>query len=137
MRDPSRVPETMQAARIGTGEAAFSIVEVVIGMSILLVGLLAIGAMQMRAVEVNKAGRMLTEATSLGQDRIEALLAADYGTVAGSGNPVTTPDGRFTISWTVVDDTPVVNSKLITVTVAWSREGTQQQVRLSSVRANL
>jgi prepilin-type N-terminal cleavage/methylation domain-containing protein len=98
-----------------TGKGGFTILEVMVAISILAVGLMAIFTAQMTSIRGNTDANRQTEAMTLAQDRMEALLALPYEDLDATGSPDSDPGG-YTISWTV-DDTVFPNTKLITVTV--------------------
>jgi prepilin-type N-terminal cleavage/methylation domain-containing protein len=103
----------------------FTLVEVMIGMAIFLIGFLAIGTMQIAAINGNAGAREATEAATRATDQLETLIALPYASIV-SGGPVT--DGAYTVSWAVVDGTPLLstplpNTKAITVTVDWEHRG--------------
>ena len=102
--------------RLITGHGGFTILEVMIAISILAVGLMAVFSGQSRSIMGNKDANRQTEAMTLAQDKMEELLALFYDDVNTDGSPVSDPGG-YTVSWTV-DDTVFPNTKLITVTVA-------------------
>jgi type II secretion system protein I len=102
--------------RFITGKGGFTILEVMVAISILAVGLMAVFTAQSRSIMGNKDANRQTEAMTLAQDKMEELLALSYEDVNADGSPVSNPDG-YTVSWTV-DDTVFPNTKLITVTVA-------------------
>ena len=112
-------------------DQGFTLIEVLIAISIFAVGLLAVATMQISAINVNSTAGRITTRMTWAQDKIEELMALPYsdpwiedlgdppsGTdTADNAHQETTPDGIYTISWTVTDDTPVPNTKLITVSV--------------------
>lgn len=100
----------------------FTLVEVMIGMAIFLIGFLAIGTMQISAINGNASAREATEAATRATDQLETLIALPYASIV-SGGPVTVGDGAYTVSWAVVDGTPLPNTKAITVTVDWEQRG--------------
>ncbi len=100
--------------------AGFTLVEVMIGMAIFLIGILAVGSMQLSAVSNNTGAREATEAATRAAGRLETLISLPYESIAGGG-PVT--DGAYDISWTVTDNLPLPNTKTIRVTVDWKHRG--------------
>jgi type IV pilus assembly protein PilV len=120
-------------------DQGFTLIEVLIAITIFAVGLLAIAAMQASAIRVNSTAGQITTRMTWAQDKLEELMALPYsdpwiedlgdppsGTdTAGNAHQETTPDGIYTISWTVTDDTPISSTKLITVTVTGRGKVTQ------------
>ncbi len=102
-------------------EAGFTIVEAILAISILAVGLLAMANMQIMAMKTNSSARWQAEQTIHAQDKMEELMALAYthADLDPAGNPHSeaNPPDNFTITWTVLSNTPVPDTKLITVTV--------------------
>ena len=98
----------------------FTLIEVVIALTIFAVGLLAMAAMQNSAVRMNASSEKLTCLATWGMDKIEELSARPYDdpSLDSDKNPHQEVSGNYTVSWTVIDDDPVTNTKNIRVTVA-------------------
>jgi len=114
----------------------FTLLEVVIAICILSIGLLAIASMQINAVEGNASSRDLTEATSWAQSKTEELMALPYTNgLLNSGNQTDpNPPDDYTITWNIVDNNPVNNAKLITVTVTWQGRHGQRSTQLGCIK---
>jgi type IV pilus assembly protein PilV len=115
-----------------TRESGFTLLEVIVAISILTVGLLAVASMQMAAMRGNSFASQATESITWAQDKLEDLMALTYAQVA-SGGPETTPD-NYTVTWAV---TTVGNVKRITVTVSWSEKGVNRQVQLVGTKSQV
>ena len=103
----------------------FTLVEVMIGMAIFLIGFLAVGSLQTKAINGNSGAREATEAATRATDQLETLIAMPYNSI-DDGGPVT--NGAYTVSWEVLDfaaspTTVLPNTKTITVTVTWLDPG--------------
>ncbi len=107
-------------------EEGFTLIEVLVALTIFAVGLLAIAAMQTSAIRMNSNAGKLTNLSTLAMDQIEKLSAlpyADSALNAGSHEP-TSPSANYSISYTVTDtwkviySIPVSVTKNITVTVS-------------------
>jgi len=100
-------------------EGGFTLIEVLIAITIFAVGLLAVAAMQNSAILMNSNAGKLTNLSTWGMDKIEELSALSYNDplLEEAGNPHEEFSGDYTISWTVIDDNPLTSTKNITVTV--------------------
>jgi type IV pilus assembly protein PilV len=110
-------------------QKGFTIIEALIAITLLAVGILAAATMQISAITGNSHANRVTEATVLATDLLEELMAAPWDDPALAEDPALDPeghsrvsaDGKYTLSWTVVDNDPAVNnlpgnSKTVTIT---------------------
>ena len=119
-------------------ENGFTLIEVLIAISILTVGILAVASMQISAIRGNYIASNVTGGTTWAQDKIEYLMTLSYDAPdldAGSHTPET--HGIYTISWNVVAGDPLDNTKTITVTVTWADKGATRSVSLDYIKAIL
>ena len=100
-------------------EDGFTLIEVLIALTIFAVGLLAVAAMQTSAIKMNSNAGKLTNLSTWGMDKIEELSALPYSDplLDSAGNPHQEVSGDYTISWTVIDDNPATSIKNISITV--------------------
>jgi type IV pilus assembly protein PilV len=125
----------------------FTLIEVLIAITIFAVGLLAVAAMQNSAILMNSKAGKLSNLSTWGMDKIEELSALPYDDpwLQAAGNPPggmdsagnthreVSPDGYYTIDWTIVDNNPLTNIKNITVTVT----GRGKTVNMSFLKPNV
>jgi type IV pilus assembly protein PilV len=116
-------------------EKGYTLIEVLMAISILAVGMLAIASLQTSGIRVNATAQHITTRTTWAQDRIEKLMALPYNDpwLEEAGNdPGTDSAGNkheektiedytnytktYTISWEV-EGGPMANTKLIRVRV--------------------
>ena len=126
-------------------DQGFTLIEVLIAITIFAVGLLAVATMQVSAIRVNSTAGQITTRMTWAQDKLEKLIALPYSDhlledigdppsgvdSEGESHQETTSDGIYTISWAVTDNKPVPNTKLITVSVT-GRGKTSQLTSMKS-----
>ena len=96
----------------------FTIIEILIALTILSIGLLGMAKMQLSSINGNSSARVVTDNIIQASDQIEKLLLLPYDDadlVAGTHTGVAQPG--YTLSWIVQDDNPVTGNKIITITV--------------------
>jgi prepilin-type N-terminal cleavage/methylation domain-containing protein len=129
-------------------QKGFTLLEVIIAMAILSIGLLAIGYMQITAIDSNSTGNRITEGTSLAQDKLEELVTIRMTDSDLSSGAHTDPDPNqrhpgYTITWDVTDNpmgtdgVQITNGKLIVMTCQWLDGGRQKQTVLSFIKPDL
>ena len=142
--------------RKGSKEKGFTLLEVIVAISILTFGILAVASMQASSIRGNSFASGVTEGTTWAGDEVEGLMALPYDdpllqdtdgdAAVGLNNtgfdndPNTQNDadqqateGKYTINWNVADDTPMTNTKTINVIVTWTDQGAQKTVSLQRV----
>jgi prepilin-type N-terminal cleavage/methylation domain-containing protein len=120
-------------------QKGFSLIELLIAMSILALGMLAAASMQYSAVRNNTTGNVSTQATMLAKSQLEmlknkdidsaALAPGDYSAptpIDGNGNP----GGIFNRSWRI--DSLGTSARRIRVTVQWTKFGGPRRVEVRS-----
>jgi prepilin-type N-terminal cleavage/methylation domain-containing protein len=116
-------------------EEGFTLLEVIIAISIFSIGLLAIAAMQTSAIRVNSTAAQLTELNTWSMDKLEQLMGVPYTdpSLDPTGNTHQDPQNAdgFTVSWDITNNSPTQNTKLIEITVA----GKGKRLLLTSVRS--
>jgi prepilin-type N-terminal cleavage/methylation domain-containing protein len=114
----------------------FSLIEVLVGLVLLAIGLLAIAGMQITSVRGNFFSSNMTQASILAQDRLETLknLAyADAALTVGNHNDGLIPGSIFTRDYDVlvIAGTTMLN---ITVRVRW-RDTSDHTISFTTVRS--
>ena len=121
-------------------EAGFTLLEVIVAVSILTVGLLAVASMQTAAIRGNDTAYRVTESVTWAQDRLEFLLALPYDDTALSigtakADPMTSPP-HYTITYDVTNG-PIANTKRITVKATRQDRGVTKSRQLSSIKSEM
>lgn len=123
-------------------QKGFTLIEVLVAMTLLVIGILAVASMQISSLGGNSLAIRVTEASTWAGDAIENFMALPYSdaslsdvngngvaglndtNIAGSladGGPVV--HGSFTVYWNVADDTPLPSNKTIRVIVVRTDKG--------------
>ena len=114
----------------------FTLIEVVIGLVILAIGLLAIAALQTNSTKGGYFSNNVTQATIFAQDKLEYLKNLSYrdsDLSSGQHNEGTISGTIFSRQYTIVEDAG--NSmKTITVTVQWTDRG-NHNLSFSTIRS--
>ncbi len=113
-------------------EKGFTLIEVMVAMGIFAIGILAVASMEITASHSNRSARLRTEGVTLASERLENLISQGYASILdGSDN-----GGEIDLLWTVQDDTPIVNTKTITVTASWDDRGGTRSADFSYIIAD-
>jgi type IV pilus assembly protein PilV len=116
------------------GKKGFTLVEVMVALSILAFGLLTVAAMQLSGIRGNAFAAGMSEGTAVSQQAVETLLATPYASMANGNDTVIGSRGTtFTRTWTVAN--PTTDYATIVVTTTYVDKGGQPRtVTLSTVR---
>ena len=126
----------------------FTLIETLIAMAIFSIGILAVGSMQISAINNNASARMRTEATILASETVEDLMSLeDYNDplLGTDTQSASSPNNIYCIQWSAAVDTPIPSTKTITLSVRWTDgeagcgnfNQKQNQVDLDFIRANI
>ena len=148
---------------IKENQKGFTLIEVLIAMTVFAIGILGVAAMQLSAIKGNSFASGMTEATTLAQDKMEELIMIAYNNpdlndIDGDGtgglrdplpplpappipDPVAFPadyqltSGPYTLYWNVAVNVPGTGVKTIGIIVTWVENGATKQVTINSVKA--
>jgi type IV pilus assembly protein PilV len=109
----------------------FSLIEVVIALSVFSIGILAVASLVISSIDENASARRVTEATALAEDRLERMMALPYENI----NDGESTEGAYTVSWDVAEDVMVEQTKSITITVTWRYHGSARKVIIQQLMA--
>jgi type IV pilus assembly protein PilV len=111
-------------------ENGFTLVEILIALTIFAIGILGVASMQIWGLRGNASAIRHTQAATLAADRIEQLMTVNYATLeSGPTTPQSAPQGDYTIITTVAPNTPINLTTTITVNVTWNDHGTVKTFR--------
>jgi Tfp pilus assembly protein PilV len=92
-----------------------TIIEIMFALSIFAIGILAVSTLAITSVNANASSRMVTEATTLAEVRLEQLMSLPYDVI--EIGPNSTTQGAYEVSWDVQQDVIAEQTKSVTVTV--------------------
>ena len=134
-----RLIRTFQRARLRRrggrrrGDRGFSLVEMMLAMTVLGIGLLSIAQIIPLALAGTTQARVRTQAVQAGQQRLDDLMAVPYDSLL-AGSFSETIDS-YSVAWTVSDDVPVPGSKRIDLVASWVTLKGTQTVELTTLRS--
>jgi prepilin-type N-terminal cleavage/methylation domain-containing protein len=127
--------------------SGFTLVEILIALSLLAIGLLSLAAMQLTAMQYGSRGRHLTKAAAVGEARMEMLMRARWSDITPTAwtTPVVTneviqgpnaTEQAYSTSWQIAD-VDAGRTRSIDVRVQWTeRNRPTREYVLSSMRFN-
>jgi len=123
-------------------QSGFTLLEVLIAISILTVGLLGVAQMQIMGIKGNYFSGNTTTALTLAEEKMEDLLGKSYsdaeltnGNHPDTNNPIDETGqagGTYSRMWIVTDNTPITDTKTVMVNVSW--DNASHQVSLSCIK---
>lgn len=126
-------------------QTGFTLIEMLIAISILSIGLLSLAELQFIAAKGNKESRYLTSAVILAETKVEELLKTGVTNISNgifhdTNNPVNetgSPGGIFTRSWTIADYAGSSHMKKITATIEWASLKGVRSISLDTVLSDV
>ena len=111
---------------MGSG-SGFSLVEVLIGLSIFAIGILGVATMQMTANLQSRNSADITQASNLASDQMEKILHLPFlhSELDPASNPHSKSLGKYQTQWLVFNNDlngdGVFDSKTVDLTVSWQK----------------
>ena len=108
-------------------KGGFTIIEVMIAVSIFAIGFLAISSLQFSSSKNNRTASEITQAVTIATDRMERMMVLPFSHVDldPTLNPHSMNQGKYGIQWIVIDsdlnDDGVNDAKTVTMTVSWKK----------------
>jgi prepilin-type N-terminal cleavage/methylation domain-containing protein len=105
-------------------DEGFTLIEIMIALVVLSIGLVSLAGLQINIIKGNSISKRITTAVSIAEEIIEQLKSTPYDNIqAQLPSQINRPSGssnlRFTRQVTVDNNSPVNNTKTVTVTVSW------------------
>lgn len=134
----------------------FSLIEVLVAMTILAIGLLAVATMQITSIEQNTKSYSQTGAATLGQKIIEDLLLLKYNSdllkdedgdgISGLNDGTSSSAdyekvqkiaGRtYQIFWNISENDPVKETKTICIIIKLQEKGQTSNIAMTQIRGS-
>lgn len=128
--------------------SGFTLVEIMIALSLLGIGLLSLAAMQLTAMQYGSRGRHLTKAAAIAEERMEMLTRQTWASLGPTAwtapqtvsetiqGPTNATEQSYQLSWRIADVDPG-RTRSIDVRVQWTeRNRPTRQYAISSLRFN-
>lgn len=112
-------------------QRGFTLVEVLVALTIFTIGILAVATMQTSSIRYNSTARLSSEAVFQAERKVEEILAGTYD--AAKVETKSEPEGAHTVSWTIADQG---THKTIAVTVTWKDSTGNKSFSLNSIKGN-
>ncbi len=125
----------------------FTLIEVVIAISIFAIGFLAVAALQISASKSSRRALEVTEATAIASDQMERLmsLSFDDGELV-TGTTHSNNQGKYNVQWgvtfsdAIITGTTTLDAKTINLNVSWNRVlsggSSQRSVNIDFIKPN-
>lgn len=107
------------------GSRGFTLIEIVVAIVMLAFGVLASASLTAALMASNRGVTNRTRAVETLRLKVEDLQSVIYPQITNGNDTATVGGVTFNRSWTVTANSPVTNTKTITLTVTWTdRQGT-------------
>lgn len=115
----------------------FTLLEVIFAISILTIGILAVGAMQASSIRGNAFAWDTSEATNIAMAQIEGLMDLPYDDEdlddLDGDSHVGDTIGIYNVSWKVEEDAFIDQTKTVDLSVSWKDHGADRKVVMSFI----
>jgi type IV pilus assembly protein PilV len=112
----------------------FTLIEVMIALVVMSIGLTALAAVQISAIQGNVFSKRMTTAVSIADEKMEQIKSNLYTEIVSeSSSQITQSNLNFTRQVTVTNNSPLTNTKTINVTVSWSEGSKSHSVPITTI----
>ena len=138
---------------IQENQNGFTLIEVLIAMTVFAIGILGVAAMQLAAIKGNSYSSHLSEASTISQDKIEDFISLNYndpvfndddgdgtGGLDDTNNPDETNQSngvtgiQYTTVCNIAIDQPIQNTKTIRTITTWTEKGARRTVKMDYIK---
>ncbi len=135
-------------------EEGFTLIEILVALTIFAIGALAVASMQVQAIQGNAKGNYVSEAVTAGTRHLETLMQLPYNhpdlTDVTNDDKLSTldPNGRaiidtpvdcthtvdgFTLQWNIAEDDLIARTKTIWLDVTWTENSELRRISMQHV----
>lgn len=117
--------------------AGFSFIDLMLAMVVLTIGVLALADLQIASSTGNSSIKSTGNAANIAAQRLEEIKGMVYANVAAEA-PIAVPDPdgmTFTREVQVTNNSPIANTKTVTVIVTWTDKTGAHKVSLATILA--
>jgi type IV pilus assembly protein PilV len=129
------------------GSHGFTLIEVVIAISIFAIGFLAVAALQISANKSSRRALEVTEATAIASNQMERLMSLSFDDgELDTDTPHSDNQGKYNTRWgvtfsdVIITGTTTVDAKTINLNVSWDRMlsggSSQRSVNIDFIKPN-
>lgn len=145
--------------KVAIDERGFSMIEVIVAMSLFVIGTMGIMSSQVNTMRINSNTSFIAQGVELANRTVEELLQLDYddaqliddnGGVAAAGlnddtiltadeslQIVTAQNITYNIYWNIQNDYPVANTKTVNIIVTWQNWGVSKRTVMSFIKSSI
>jgi len=134
----------------------FTLIEVLVAMTIFTIGILGVANMQISAIKGNFLARKITETATLGQEVVERIIALDYADAQLTDNNSNgylgrtdglnladkiwqhkedDPDSPYDVYSNIAENYPITDNKTIWIYVEWKAYGRKRSMFIDYMKA--
>ena len=119
-------------------QKGFSLIEVIVSITIFTAGLLAVATMQLTSMSGNLSARTAVESVAIGQDIAETFQGLNFDhpdLIVGDHGPVS--QGFYSYSWNVAEDSIMPGTKTIALTVQYNQGAASKRTRITLLKPDV
>lgn len=106
----------------------FSLVEVMVGLVLMSIGLLGMVALSVTVSKANREATNRTRADQLLHEKIEEFQTSRYDDIVAGVDTMMLGQVEFVRTWTITEDVPIDDVKLISIDGLWTEQGSDKTV---------
>ncbi len=114
-------------------KAGFTLIEVLIAMSIFAIAALAAASLILQSTSMISVNAQHSQAVTLAQQTMEDLRTLSYDDVTSGAQTSTLNNTQYAVSWLVTANSPAPEMKKIILTVSWQNKGVAKNYALETV----